>query len=44
MIGWRFLTFYLPAILGAVGFTILGIRTPLTETQREEPRISIVAG
>ncbi|NTW59817.1 MAG: flippase-like domain-containing protein, partial [Nitrospirae bacterium] len=38
MIGWRFLTFYFPAILGAVGFAILGIRTPLTEKQREEPR------
>ncbi len=40
MIGWRFLTFYLPAVLGAVGFTINGIRTSLSGKARAETQIS----
>ncbi len=44
MVGWRFLTFYLPAILGAVGFTVFSVRTSLSEKAREGTRISTVKG
>jgi uncharacterized protein (TIRG00374 family) len=40
MVGWRFFTFYLPAILGAVGYSALGIGSARLETQREEPLVS----
>lgn len=39
MVGWRFLTFYLPAILGAVGFTVIGARAAPSDKQREGPCI-----
>jgi glycosyltransferase 2 family protein len=44
MVGWRFLTFYLPAILGAVGFTVFSVRTSLSEKAQEGTRISTVKG
>jgi uncharacterized protein (TIRG00374 family) len=44
MIGWRFLTFYLPAILGAVGFMIIGVSTSLSGKARKETCIRPVEG
>ncbi len=44
MVGWRFLTFYLPAILGAVGFYAIGIGTAQSEKQCKGPCISTVEG
>lgn len=44
MVGWRFLTFYLPAILGAVGFTVIGIRMPPSDKQQEGPCIAAGEG
>jgi uncharacterized protein (TIRG00374 family) len=44
MVGWRFFTFYLPAILGAVGFSAFGIGPARSETHREDPLISAAEG
>ncbi len=42
MVGWRFLTFYLPAILGAAGFYALDIGTARSEKQCEGSHVRIV--
>jgi hypothetical protein len=44
MIGWRFLTFYLPAILGAVGFTIIGVSASLSGKVRKDTCVRPVEG
>jgi uncharacterized protein (TIRG00374 family) len=43
MVGWRFFTFYLPAILGAVGFSAIGIAT-LSEKHGDGPPVSTAEG
>jgi uncharacterized protein (TIRG00374 family) len=44
MIGWRFFTFYLPAILGAVGFTITGVSASPSGKERNETCVRPVEG
>ncbi|MHB8844104.1 MAG: lysylphosphatidylglycerol synthase transmembrane domain-containing protein [Nitrospirota bacterium] len=37
MVGWRFFTFYLPAIFGAIAFSAIGIGTSLQDFRRNGP-------